>query len=94
MEISHEICNKGGALSSLKTHHNHLMSASSRLESRSSVITDSKSSSSSSVKPEPLDQMALYSSHFAAKAPSSAVTPHPASVLSGMSQQAHADALQ
>ena len=44
------------------------------------------------MKPEPLDQMALYSSHFA-KAPSSAVTPHPASVLSGMSQQAHAEAV-
>lgn len=71
------------------------MAASSRLDSRSSnlghSIPDSVKTSvnSSSVKPEPLDQMALYSSHFAKAPPTAAVTPHPASVLSGMSQYAH-----
>ena len=53
-------------------------------------MSTSDSKSGSSVKPEPLDQMALYSSHFG-KAPPSAVSAHPA-VLSGMSQHAEAAA--
>ena len=77
--------------SSPSSAHHQLMAASSRLDSRSSGLTDPlKTSNSSSVKPEPLDQMALYSSHFAkAPPPTASVTPHSASVLSGMSQHAH-----
>ena len=74
--------------SALAAAHHQLMSSHHKLSEvdKNFVKSTSSEKSSSSVKAEPLEQMSLYSSHFASAAAASGVTKPPPHPLTGMTQ--------